>query len=289
MAAQPLPLFSVVVPFLNEERWLEKCLAALAAQTLDASLFELLFIDNGSKDRSAEIVTRSGRATLLHEEKKDPYIARNRGIAAARGEYIVFLDADCLAAPDWLAELKAEIDRSHADIVLGYLAHPAGPTSLLHHYESYYNYKLRYLLKRNLDVYYFGHAGNMAVRRTIFEELGPFLPMPVVGDTEIIHRAIVRRPGTTIQYAPQARVVHAEVTSFSVMLHKMYECGAYSETFTGVSRYRTVPFAVRWKILRGFTREEGLGLATRAGIVASLGLGWLSFVAGRVRAAVSSS
>jgi glycosyltransferase involved in cell wall biosynthesis len=83
-------LFSIIVPFLNEERWLPGCLDALDAQTLDRSLFELIFVDNGSTDRSVEIVTTHGGVRLLHEPQRDPYLARNRGIAAACARQIVF-------------------------------------------------------------------------------------------------------------------------------------------------------------------------------------------------------
>ena len=52
------------------------------------------------------------------------------------------------------------------------------------------------------------------VRADVFAEIGLFEPMPVVGDTEIIHRLRQRDPGAVVRYAPGARVIHAEVDSF---------------------------------------------------------------------------
>ena len=98
--------FSVVVPFLDESQWLPETLAALDRQTFPSASYELIFVDNGSSDDSAEIVGRHPRIQLLHEPRRDPYLARNRGIDAARGEYVVFLDADCPPADDWLAEMS---------------------------------------------------------------------------------------------------------------------------------------------------------------------------------------
>lgn len=273
-------LFSVVVPFLNEEKWLGRCLDALSRQTLDASRVEWLFVDNGSTDRSLDILARHPRATLLHETRKDPYLARNRGILQATGRYLVFLDADCIPEPDWLAELARAVETHSPEIVLGYLAFPGG-SPLLQRYEHYYDAKLRYLLQHRLRHYYFGHAGNMAVRADVFTRFGLFQPMPVVGDTEIIHRLLEREPCAKIHYAASARVTHAEVDSFGTCLKKLRECGVYSETFQQVSSYRTVPLRDRWRVLSACVAEHGYGLRERTECGVALGLGWLWFIAGR--------
>ena len=123
------PLFTVIVPFLNEERWLATCLAALRAQPIDPALVKWILIDNGSTDRSAEIARAEPRAALLAEARRNPYLARNQGIRAARGRYLFFLDADYLAEPDWLATMYSELQASDAAILLGYLAF-ASPRSL---------------------------------------------------------------------------------------------------------------------------------------------------------------
>ncbi len=277
------PDMSVVVPFLNEEKWLPHCLRALEAQTLPPGRFEVILIDNGSTDRSAEIAASFGRATLLHESCRDPYLARNRGIGAARGRYVIFLDADCVAQPDWLERLAAEIDRSAAPIVLGYLAYPDSNSSLLRRQENYYDAKLRYLLDNRLRSYYFGHAGNMAVRRDVFESLGPFLAMPIVGDTEIIHRLLERSPEARVAYASSARVVHSEVNSFAACLAKLYECGIHSETYTNVSGYRLLPLAEKWRIFRRSVQDEHYGpWATLESLLVLLA-GFVSFQCGRLR------
>jgi glycosyltransferase involved in cell wall biosynthesis len=141
------PLFSVIVPFLNEEGWLPKCLAALRAQTIDPGLVEWIMIDNGSTDRSAEIVRAEPRATLLAEPRRDPYIARNRGILAARGRHLAFLDADCLAEPDWLEAMQRQLTESDAAILLGYLAYPSPRSLALQIHEDYEDAKLRQVLE----------------------------------------------------------------------------------------------------------------------------------------------
>ena len=277
----PRPTFTVIVPFLNEERWLPNCIRALERQTLDRSRFELIFVDNGSTDRSVEIVKEHSDIVLLAEGRRDPYLARNRGIAAARGSYLVFLDADCIPETVWLEAYWSTVQNSDASILLGRLTHPADASVFVRCYDEYYDQKLKYLLQCKLQENYFGHAGNMAVRADVFRELGPFQPMPVAGDTEIIHRLLDQRPDSVILYVEHARVVHAEVEDFRTCLKKLYECGGYSETLLRVSHYRPIPAGEKWNIFMGCIRERNYGAAVTIAAFLSLGLGWLSFIAGR--------
>jgi glycosyltransferase involved in cell wall biosynthesis len=274
-------LFSVIVPFLNEEGWLPKCLAALRAQSIDPALVEWILIDNGSTDRSAEIVRAEPRATLLAEPRRDPYIARNRGILAARGEYLAFLDADCLADPDWLEAMQQELVKSDAAILIGYLAYSSPQSLALQLHEDYEDAKLRQVLESEPPACWFGHAGNMVVRADVFKEIGLFEAMPVVGDTEIIHRLRQRQPDAVVRYAAAARVVHAEVDSFRMCLKKTYEIGAHSETLARVSPYRTLSPAERLRVVGRCCRMHGYGPGRWLALWGMLTLGYAAFVAGR--------
>jgi len=275
------PLFSVIVPFLDEERWLPLCLESLRRQTIDPESFELVFVDNGSSDRSADVVRSYGDIVLLTEPRRDPYVARNRGITAARGRYLAFLDADCTAHPEWLAELWSEIRGSDASIVVGYLGYPSPRSAALRLFETYENLKLRHVFAHGLADFYFGHAGNMVVKADVFAELGPFHPLPVVGDSEIIHRVIGKHPGAVVCYAQLAQVEHAEIARLRDCLRKAFEAGAHSETLMRVSPYRTLPFSERWRILVACAREQRYRPRDLLILVGTLLAGWAAFVAGR--------
>src|SRR5262245_54544954 len=95
-------LASVIVPFLNEEEFLPRCVESLLGQDVGASDYELIFVDNGSTDRSADLLAGVDRVTLLTQPSGNVYAARNRGLAAASGEIVVFTDADCEMSPGWL-------------------------------------------------------------------------------------------------------------------------------------------------------------------------------------------
>lgn len=106
-----IPRFSVVIATYNRGPILEKCLRALQGQTLPASAFEIVVVDDGSTDGTGELVQR-----LQAEQPKGPawqYVwqanqgrshARNVGIGMAKGAIVVFIDSDVVVVPEFMAE-----------------------------------------------------------------------------------------------------------------------------------------------------------------------------------------
>jgi hypothetical protein len=104
------PAVSVVVPVRNGAATLPALLDALAAQDLDLP-WELLVVDNGSRDDTPELVRRHPvGARLLHESQVGSYAARNAGIAEAAAPVLAFTDADCVPEPGWLSAGLAALD-----------------------------------------------------------------------------------------------------------------------------------------------------------------------------------
>ena len=100
------PLVSVIIPVYNAERYIETTIRSVLTQTLQD--FEIIVLNDGSKDSSGEIIQR-----LQQEDKRIIYIpkansgvsdTRNIGISKASGKYLAFLDADDIWKPDNLAE-----------------------------------------------------------------------------------------------------------------------------------------------------------------------------------------
>ena len=91
-----MPLISVIIPVYKAEAYLEECLDSVLAQEYPS--LELILVDDGSPDGSPAICDRyAGRhpnIQVIHQENQGPGPARNAGIAAARGEYLMFADAD---------------------------------------------------------------------------------------------------------------------------------------------------------------------------------------------------
>ena len=102
---------SVVVCTYNHSNLLKNCIASLCAQTLNKEKYEIIVVDNNSKDDTAEVVKAFENDELIRyvfEERQGLSHARNRGVSEASGNYIAFIDDDAKAAPNWL-EVAYEI------------------------------------------------------------------------------------------------------------------------------------------------------------------------------------
>ena len=115
------PLVSIVVPIYNAEKTLELCLNSILAQTV--SYYEIVLIDDGSTDRSAEIChgykeKNKDRIRYIRQENSGPASARNKGIDNSKGKYIGFVDADDVVAPDMIQVMTEAAEQNHVDMVI---------------------------------------------------------------------------------------------------------------------------------------------------------------------------
>jgi glycosyltransferase involved in cell wall biosynthesis len=95
------PLVSFVIPVLNGEQDIARCLNAIRSQSFASDQYEVLIVDNGSTDRTQQIVRNLG----FHVDVIPGVTVsalRNRAAKSARGAYVAFVDADVELAPDWL-------------------------------------------------------------------------------------------------------------------------------------------------------------------------------------------
>src|SRR5260221_13333154 len=96
------PLISVIIPFYNEEKYLDFCLASLLVQSYKP--FEIVAIDDGSSDRSARIVKKYP-VKLIQKKHEGPGSAKNLGVLRAKGDIVVFADADMKYDKDYIQQL----------------------------------------------------------------------------------------------------------------------------------------------------------------------------------------
>ena len=94
---------SIIVPVYNDPR-VEFCILSLLEQNYSKELYEIIVVDNNSNDSTQQIINRFN-VKYVQEKRRGSYFARNAGLEMASGEIAVFIDADCVADPNWLSEL----------------------------------------------------------------------------------------------------------------------------------------------------------------------------------------
>lgn len=124
------PQISVIIPVYNVEKYLERCVKSVTEQTFTD--LEIILVDDGSTDGSKDICDRlakeDARIRVIHKENSGVSVARNTGIASAKGEYICFIDSDDFIEVNCCEILYNLINSSNADISVG---------GVYNHYETY--------------------------------------------------------------------------------------------------------------------------------------------------------
>ncbi|MGB9598499.1 MAG: glycosyltransferase [Minisyncoccales bacterium] len=110
------PIFSVVIPAFNEEKFLPKCLESLKKQ--DFKRFEVIVIDNNSTDKTTEVVKKF-KINLISEKNQGVAFAREKGFRSAKGKIIAFTDADTILPNNWLSKIFEEFENNKNLVAFG--------------------------------------------------------------------------------------------------------------------------------------------------------------------------
>lgn len=150
--------FTVIVPFRNASRTLETCLRSLAEQDYPAESYEILAVDNSSRDNSRIIANQhSPRVRILVEQRPGAYAARNLAAGQARGRWLAFTDADCVVKADWLSRWAAAFrDQPEMHLLMGPRLAPADSRALAKLLATLENAKAEVILTARLERRYYG-------------------------------------------------------------------------------------------------------------------------------------
>jgi glycosyltransferase involved in cell wall biosynthesis len=231
----PRPTVSVVVCTYNRCQSLADTLEALAAQHFDAPRWELLVVDNNSRDATADTIASFQRqhpalaCRYLFQPAQGLSHARNLGIAEARGDLILFTDDDVLPEPDWLARFVATMEEFGCDACGGYIApiwEQPPPGWLTERFHGFLAIRMDESGPKELSLQDDPPFGaNMGFRRTVFASLGAFdtalgrKGQVLAGGEEWDLFRRIQAKGGRVVYSPALRV-HHKVEAFR--LNKSY-------------------------------------------------------------------
>ena len=211
---------TVAIPTYNRADFLRQTLAGIVAQQFPRDHFEVLVIDNNSRDHTAAVVAEFTAAhpapRHVFENQQGLDHARNRAIAEARGEIIVFGDDDILVKPDWLAQIAVPLlaDPDHRIGAVGGEVIPVFPDGLPDWVREWHAPLAFRPDLGPLEAKHSPMGANLAFPKWIFAQLGTFhtaLDRAAGnyfsgGDSEMIRR--VRAAGLEVWFAPGAAVQH---------------------------------------------------------------------------------
>ena len=102
-------MISVIITAYNAEETIGRCLQALENQSIDKSLYEVIVVDDGSEDNTADIA-RGFNCKVVSQKQGGPAKARNSGVYQSTGDIILFTDSDCEPDKNWIEEMVKPFD-----------------------------------------------------------------------------------------------------------------------------------------------------------------------------------
>jgi GT2 family glycosyltransferase len=216
---------SVIIPYYGEREALHRCLQSLGRQTLGNDEFEVIVVNNRPERKlslSRDILLSN--VTIADEQQPGSYAARNRGVRLARGRWLAFTDADCIADRRWLEEGLRRVAQQdplggHIELTV------ANPDSLAEQYDVVFGLDQRFYVQERG----FAATANLLVSRDVFQKVGPFAAsLRSAGDVEWCRRA--SRMGHAVGYCPEAIVYHPARTRCRQILRQTvrFQGGFYS-------------------------------------------------------------
>jgi GT2 family glycosyltransferase len=205
---------SVIIPSYRSAATIAACLVALTRQR-DAPPYEIIVVDS-SPDATPEIIRQQfPQAQLIHlGQQTDPAAARNLGAQQARGALLAFIDSDCIAPPNWLAQLCARLQAGY-DAVGGAIAN--ANDDALASWASYLCEFREFLPGGSAHDTLNLTLGNAAYRRSAFEATGGFPTGCFPQEDQVFHLAF-RTHGFRIRLDPGIVVAHTHRAEWRAFL-----------------------------------------------------------------------
>jgi len=212
----------VIVPAYNAAPTIRCCIGALGNQSVPRDDYEIIVVDDGSTDETAEIV-RSLGVRYVSQANCGPASARNLGVAHARGEILLFTDADCEPMHDWIEAMSKNL--LDPEIVGAKGVYRTQQKELVARFVQL-EYEEKYDKMRKERYIDFIDTYSAAYRKNAFTANGGFDPtFPKASGEDVEFSFRLARKGYRMVFAPQAIVNHHHVDNLKGYLRRKYYVG----------------------------------------------------------------
>ena len=211
---------SIVIPAYNAERTIGLTVGAALAQ--DVTGLEIVVVDDGSKDGTAEAVRKYPGAKYVRQENAGPACARNTGWRASSGDIVIFTDSDCVPEKGWVRQLVS----GFMDDSIGAVTGSYGIANADHLLPRLIHEEIKHRHTGYRDFVKFFGSYNVAIRRKALEETGGFdesYRRASGEDNDLSYRVL--KAGYKIAFSAGALVAHHHTQSLKKYLKEQYTHG----------------------------------------------------------------
>lgn len=220
--------YSIIVPVFNRPDEVDELLQSLTEQTLKD--MEVIIVEDGSSLPCENVVHRYADKLQLRyytKENSGPGQTRNYGAEHSQGEFLIFLDSDCVLPPDFLKEVDKELNNKECDAWGGPDRAHESFTSV----QKAISYSMTSFLttggirggKKQMDKKFYPRSFNMGIRRSLYRQLGGFSSMRFGEDIDLSLR--IYKSGASCRLFPEAWVWHKRRTDFKKFFKQVHNSG----------------------------------------------------------------
>jgi len=229
------PKISIIIVTYNDKENLVGCLFSLKKQTYPAEKREIIVVDDGSTDGTAQTLHLTfPEIKVIRKKNSGADNSRIYGVREAKGEIVAFIDSDCTALPEWLENITRGLKENHTSIIGGQILHRGSFWARLIGVSDFGEFQG--LAKKEVNNI---PTCNMGVRREVFERFS-FNPHLRIGGDTIFCNAL-KKNGYRLLYDSRVKVIHRPQTNFLAFFRRAYR---YGKGFIYIRRIKpTLPYA----------------------------------------------
>ena len=220
--------YSIIVPVYNRPDEVDELLQSLTEQTFKD--MEVVIVEDGSTKPCESVVHKyAGKLQLRYytKENSGPGPTRNYAAERSQGEFLIFLDSDCVLPPDFLKEVEAELNRKECDAWGG----PDRAHESFTPVQKAISYSMTSFIttggirggKKQMDKKFYPRSFDLGIRRSLYRQLGGFSSMRFGEDIDLSLR--IYKSGASCRLFPEAWVWHKRRTDFKKFFKQVHNSG----------------------------------------------------------------
>ena len=216
-----LPELSIIIPTHNSASTIDRCINSLNAKSYHREKYEIIIVDDGSKDKTIELAKKAGVDKIIVTDPCFQGKARNIGVKNAEGDLVAFIDSDCLAKKGWI---DAVFDGLSGDGAITGPIENGNPQSHVAWVEYLVEFGGWSQHRKQSSVPFFPGC-NGACKKDDFLRAGGFVESEASED--VLFGMSLKRAGINLRFVPEMQVLHLCRTSLKSVLRNMEKLGRY--------------------------------------------------------------